>query len=260
MREERRTRHGLERLALSASDRVIRRRRTALAVSLSGHGLALLALVYLMQRVVLPAPPAETSIALIFEPLPTQVDATPAPAAPSIAEPPPEEQAAPSPAQPEPATEEVAPTVPQQERNPEVPAAAIPQSVPLAHPPPRRLAAVHPPVQGTRPAIAPLATPAAVSIAPLLPAHPVAGMESDRPPVYPETARRRGQQGRVVLRVDVSAEGMPVAVAVGESSGYASLDAAALAAVQKWRFAPATRGGTPVPAVAEVPVRFRLTD
>jgi hypothetical protein len=30
--------------------------------------------------------------------------------------------------------------------------------------------------------------------------------------------------------------------------------------VQQWRFVPATRGGTPVPAVAEVPERFRLTD
>jgi len=85
-------------------------------------------------------------------------------------------------------------------------------------------------------------------------------MESDRPPVYPEIARRRGQQGRVVLHVNVSAEGMPVTVTVAESSGYTSLDAAALAAVQQWRFVPATRGSTPVPAVAEVPVRFRLTD
>lgn len=85
-------------------------------------------------------------------------------------------------------------------------------------------------------------------------------MPSDRPPIYPENARRRGQQGHVVLHVDVSADGVPSAVTVAESSGYASLDAAALTAVQQWRFVPATRGGVPVPAVAEVPVRFRLTD
>ena len=63
-----------------------------------------------------------------------------------------------------------------------------------------------------------------------------------------------------MLRVNVSAEGLPVVVTVAESSGYASLDSAALAAVQQCRFVPASRGGTPVPAVAEVPVRFRLTD
>ena len=60
--------------------------------------------------------------------------------------------------------------------------------------------------------------------------------------------------------MNVSAEGMPVTVAVVETSGFASLDAAAMTAVQQWRFVPATRGGTPVPAIAEVPVRFRLTD
>jgi protein TonB len=85
-------------------------------------------------------------------------------------------------------------------------------------------------------------------------------MESDRPPAYPEQARRRGQQGRVLLQVNVSAEGAPVAVTVAQSSGFASLDDAALRAVRQWRFVPATRGGTPEPAVAEVPVRFRLSD
>jgi protein TonB len=94
----------------------------------------------------------------------------------------------------------------------------------------------------------------------MLPAHPVAGMESDRPPVYPEVARRRGQQGRVLLQVNVAANGTPLGVTVAQSSGFASLDDAALRAVEQWRFVPATRGGTAVPAVAEVPVRFRLTN
>jgi len=94
----------------------------------------------------------------------------------------------------------------------------------------------------------------------MLPAHPVTGMESDRPPVYPEVARRRGQQGRVLLQVNVSANGTPVDVTVAQSSGFASLDDAALRAVEQWRFVPATRGGTAVPALAEVPVRFRLTN
>jgi protein TonB len=253
---------------------MIRRRHSTLAVSLLVHGLTLLALIYLMQRVVLPTPPPETSVALIFAPASTQAEATPVPAEPSVVEPPPTEQAAPSPAPPEPTAEEAAPAIPQpepkaEEEVPAIPrpepkveatAPAIPQPARTDHPPPRHMAAAHPPVQVTRPAIAPLSTPAAVSLAPLAPAHPVAGMESDRPPAYPESARRRGQQGRVVLRVNVSAEGMPVAVTVAESSGYASLDAAALAAVQQWRFVPATKGTTPVPAVAEVPVRFRLTD
>ena len=91
-------------------------------------------------------------------------------------------------------------------------------------------------------------------------AHPVAGMASDLPPTYPEIARRRGQQGRVVVRVEVSADGRPVSVSVGQGSGYTSLDEAAENAVEKWRFIPATRDGQPVPALADVPIRFKLLD
>ena len=85
-------------------------------------------------------------------------------------------------------------------------------------------------------------------------------MASDRPPAYPESARRRGQQGRVILQVDVSPDGLPTTVSVMQSSGFPTLDAAALAAVQRWRFVPATRGGTPIAATAEVPIVFRLVD
>ena len=94
--------------------------------------------------------------------------------------------------------------------------------------------------------------------APIIPPRPVTGMETNRPPAYPELARQRGEQGRVLLRVNVSADGAPVDVAVMETSGHRSLDAAALAAIREWRFVPATQAGRPVPAEAEVPVRFRL--
>jgi periplasmic protein TonB len=85
-------------------------------------------------------------------------------------------------------------------------------------------------------------------------------MESDRPPVYPESARRRGEQGRVILRVSVAPDGDPTQVVVGHSSGFTSLDDAALDAVRRWRFVPAMQSGHPVQAVAEVPVLFRLEE
>ena len=91
-------------------------------------------------------------------------------------------------------------------------------------------------------------------------AQPVAGMASDLPPVYPEAARRRGQQGRVIVRVEVSADGRPLSVNIEQGSGYASLDEAAENAVQKWRFVPATHDGAPVPSTTEVPIRFKLVD
>jgi protein TonB len=83
-------------------------------------------------------------------------------------------------------------------------------------------------------------------------------METNRAPVYPESARRRGEQGRVLLRVDVSAEGMPLDVSVAGTSGHPILDSAALSAVRQWRFVPGTQAGRAVAAVAEVPIRFHL--
>jgi protein TonB len=85
-------------------------------------------------------------------------------------------------------------------------------------------------------------------------------MEINRAPAYPQSALRRGEQGNVMLRVNVSAGGAPLSVDLAATSGYASLDGAAEAAVGQWRFNPATRGGIPVAAIADVPIRFRLTN
>jgi protein TonB len=103
------------------------------------------------------------------------------------------------------------------------------------------------------------ATPAAAA-GPLVPPRAVAGMAGNRAPAYPTQARDRREEGTVIVRVQVTAEGAAAAVSLGRSSGHAALDAAALAAIRSWRFSPATRGGVPVAAEAEVPVAFRLDD
>lgn len=77
-------------------------------------------------------------------------------------------------------------------------------------------------------------------------------------PRYPAAALRSGQQGRVVLRVDVAADGAATAVAILSSSGFARLDTAAADALRACRFKPATAAGHPVAGVAEVPYRFAL--
>ena len=77
-------------------------------------------------------------------------------------------------------------------------------------------------------------------------------------PRYPELARQRGQQGVVLLRVQVDARGMPTHVLVQQSSGYSLLDEAARDTVRRWRFSPALRLGQPVPGAVAVPVHFRL--
>jgi protein TonB len=92
------------------------------------------------------------------------------------------------------------------------------------------------------------------------PTEPLALRSGNAPPVYPEPARRRGWEGRVVLRVLVDVTGLPTDVAVGTSSGYRMLDDAAIAAVRRWRFEPARFAGVPVIASVNVPVTFRLTE
>lgn len=80
----------------------------------------------------------------------------------------------------------------------------------------------------------------------------------NQPPKYPMSARRNKQQGMVLLEVKVSAEGSPKSVKVEKSSGFDTLDNAALAAVKKWKFVPARRGSAIVEADVIVPIEFKI--
>jgi len=77
-------------------------------------------------------------------------------------------------------------------------------------------------------------------------------------PPYPVVARRRRQQGVVLLSVRVDVAGRPETVAIQSSSGFAALDEAAVAAVKNWEFEPGRLAGEPVPSQVEVPIRFEL--
>ena len=108
---------------------------------------------------------------------------------------------------------------------------------------------------------APLAPPAAparrqLRETPAAPAPPARGR--NRKPVYPELARRRGQQGVVELLAHVDEQGRITDLRVQRSSGFPLLDEAALKGVRAWTFIPATRNGTAVKGTALVPVAFEL--
>jgi protein TonB len=77
-------------------------------------------------------------------------------------------------------------------------------------------------------------------------------------PPYPAFARRRHEEGRVLLRVTVSPDGRPGQVRLQTSSGHESLDDAALATVSTWRFIPARRGDTAITSEVVVPITFAL--
>lgn len=79
-------------------------------------------------------------------------------------------------------------------------------------------------------------------------------------PEYPRMSRRAKEQGRVMLRVTVSARGEAENVELEKSSGYSRLDEAAIQAVKKWTFEPARRSNQVIRGIAMVPVSFSLED
>lgn len=84
---------------------------------------------------------------------------------------------------------------------------------------------------------------------------------SDTPkPAYPESARREGREGRVLLRVLIDEQGETKAVEVSRSSGSDALDHAASSAIKRWRFHPARSGDQAIESWVNVPIDFRLTD
>ncbi|TXI80660.1 MAG: energy transducer TonB [Flavobacteriales bacterium] len=77
-------------------------------------------------------------------------------------------------------------------------------------------------------------------------------------PVYPPMSRRLGEEGKLVLRVRVSSQGLPLSVEVSKSSGFPRLDEAGRAAVERWRFVPARQGDQAIEASVLVPLNFTL--
>jgi protein TonB len=125
---------------------------------------------------------------------------------------------------------------------------------PVAAPP----APPEPTVEAPPPVVAAPPAPAPAPPAPIVPPSFLADYLHNPAPPYPASARRIGEQGRVVLRVLVNAEGQPEQVELGTSSGSPRLDGSALETVRRWKFVPARQGERPVAAWVLVPISFRL--
>ncbi|MCF7818435.1 MAG: energy transducer TonB [Kiritimatiellales bacterium] len=79
-------------------------------------------------------------------------------------------------------------------------------------------------------------------------------------PTYPKISRRRGEEGTVVLSIEVLATGKAGQISIIQSRGYARLDDAALKAAQQTTFIPATQFGRNIATATELTFTFRLTD
>ncbi|WP_412479429.1 energy transducer TonB [Azonexus sp. IMCC34839] len=77
-------------------------------------------------------------------------------------------------------------------------------------------------------------------------------------PLYPPLSRRMGEEGKVILRVTVNAQGTADNVEIKTSSGSSRLDDSAQKTVRTWKFIPAKRGDTAIQSVVLVPIIFKL--
>lgn len=260
--------------------------RLAIPVSVLLHGALLAALVAGPLRAPPPEPGEPPAVEVLLgatvgpsgvegsaeQGTPAQPEAI-AEAEPPIPEPPMREPPMPEPPMAEPRVAEPRVAEPVPPSPVLVPLAALPEPPPPPPPPPQAAPSPRPPPRPApaRPAEAPQTRPLlGDQLAALGAGMPGAASLGEQvaarldpaarnpPPAYPATARERGQQGAVGVRLRIDTDGRVLRVDVVESSGYALLDQAVVQALARWRLLPATRGGQPVVADFYHRTIFRL--
>lgn len=167
---------------------------------------------------------------------------------------------------------------PKEEAKPETPPPPPkPKPKPVKKPQPQQLVAKAPPLTESEPVAPPPepeleAEPEAepepvveAAPAPQMPAGPVS-LSSElsvacphlNAPTYPALSKRLGEEGKLVLRVELDEKGFVNVAHIVNSSGFKRLDEAAMTAVKTWRCTPTVRNGQPVRAVALQPFNFVL--
>lgn len=93
----------------------------------------------------------------------------------------------------------------------------------------------------------------AITLPTLLPYGP-----DNPPPTYPVISKMAREQGRVLVRVLIGADGITKQAEVHQSSGFKRLDQRALTTALSWRYVPGKRGGVPEAMWFNVPINFVL--
>lgn len=75
---------------------------------------------------------------------------------------------------------------------------------------------------------------------------------------YPGPSRRQGEEGRLIIRIDIDSGGRVSRWNIVERSGFQRLDAAADCVVRRLEFHPGRRDGEAVAASVQLPIVFRL--
>jgi protein TonB len=233
-----------------------------LVVSVAGHVLMVAALIWLVGRappLTLPERPPQTAIEVAFA-VP-QPPPPPIPDPPELVqrepEPPPIPEPPPPPPLPKPVVHRPPPrpqperrVVMQPERLPPPPRYAPPQP---RYAPPMQTAALPPPPQPAPPPVAAPSPTISAGYRGLL----SSWLESHKQ--YPQSARERGEQGRVTLHFRVARNGRVLSYAVAGSSGYPDLDGAVDTMMRGASLPPFPPDMTAPEIEVTVTVRFALT-
>jgi protein TonB len=136
-----------------------------------------------------------------------------------------------------------------------------PKPKPLPKAPPSERAVKAPEPEPTPPP--PVETPAVETPAPattptIVPPRAEAGQRANPAPPYPTLSRRLREQGTVILDILIRADGKVGEIKLKTSSGFKRLDEAAITAVKRWRYDPATQGGKAIDYWYELPLEFNL--
>ena len=78
-------------------------------------------------------------------------------------------------------------------------------------------------------------------------------------PKYPEAASKAGKEGQILLQATIDEKGIPRDIIAITDIGF-GFEAAAIAALRKTTFRPATKGGNPISLQVEIPYSFTLKD
>lgn len=77
-------------------------------------------------------------------------------------------------------------------------------------------------------------------------------------PAYPRQSRRLGEQGMVVIAVQINVDGTALQAHIHQTSGHMRLDQRALDTILTWRFVAGKKAGVPQKMWVNIPINFVL--
>jgi periplasmic protein TonB len=93
---------------------------------------------------------------------------------------------------------------------------------------------------------------------PVVPPSADAQQVNNPAPAYPAISKKLKEEGTVLLTILVTKEGRVAEAQIKTSSGHKRLDDAAVRAIKRWKFNPATQAGEPVDYWYEIDFEFSL--